>query len=132
MQFMTRKVTKTGYQKYAKYTAQFFSDKKAGDVIILDVRGISDITDYFIFATCRSTTHVSALAVHIKNELKKQGLYAMQKQGVVKDSHWAVIDYIDMVIHLFTKDIREYYRLEDLWGDAKKVYWKGTVKHDKN
>jgi ribosome-associated protein len=92
-------------------------DRKAEDVILLDLRHISGATDFFIVATGRSDTHVSAIADHVVEELKKEGVRPFGVEGV-RSGRWALIDYVDFVVHVFHPAAREFYQLERLWGDA--------------
>jgi ribosome-associated protein len=96
------------------------SGKKALRLIVLDLRGIATFTDAFIICSGRSNRQVTAIAEHIEAELKKQGKRPLSVEGV-KEGHWALLDYGDMVIHVFYESVREFYNLEGLWTDAKKV-----------
>lgn len=94
--------------------------KKGEDVVILDVRGLSTVTDYYLVATANSTPHLKALAGEIESSLEKEGVHCYRIAGS-PDSEWVVVDYFDAVIHLFTTRTREYYALEQLWSDAMRV-----------
>jgi ribosome-associated protein len=94
--------------------------KKGEDVVLLDVRGLSTVTDYYLIATASNTPHVKALATEIERELEKEGVRCYRIAGS-PDSEWVVVDYFDAVIHIFTAKTREYYALEQLWSDAKRV-----------
>ena len=98
--------------------AEIASDKKAVDIRILDLRGIVSYTDYFVI--CSGNTERQAKAVHdaIHEGLKKQhGLLPRQVEGD-RGARWILMDYLDCIVHIFTPDAREYYRLEQLWGEA--------------
>ena len=98
--------------------AEIASDKKAADIRILDLRGIVGYTDYFVI--CSGNTERQAKAVHdaIHEELKKRhGLLPRQVEGG-REARWILMDYLDCVVHIFTPEAREYYRLEQLWGEA--------------
>ena len=97
--------------------AELLLDRKAEDVTLLDLRGISTATDYFIIATGRSDTHVSAIADHLVDELKKEGVRPVGVEGL-RGGRWVLVDYVDFVIHVFHPAAREFYQLERLWGDA--------------
>lgn len=92
-------------------------DRKAEDVTLLDLRGISGATDFFIIATGRSDTHVSAIADHLVDEMKKHDQRPYGIEGM-RSGRWVLIDYVDFVIHVFHPAAREFYQLERLWGDV--------------
>lgn len=92
-------------------------DRKAGDLVLLDLRGLSDATDYFFLATGTSDMHVRSIAEHVVEELKKEGVRPSHIEGL-RSGRWVLIDYIDFVVHVFHPAAREFYQLERLWGDA--------------
>ena len=92
-------------------------DRKAVSPTVLDLRGISGATDWFLVVTGNSDTHVRAIADHIIEEMKKAGHSADHVEGL-RAGRWVLIDYIDFVIHVFHPDARSFYQLERLWGDA--------------
>jgi ribosome-associated protein len=92
-------------------------DRKASDVLVLDLRGISSATDYFLIATGNSDTHVKSIADHVIEGLKKEGVRPSHVEGL-RAGRWVLIDYIDFVVHVFHPAAREFYQLERLWGDA--------------
>ncbi len=92
-------------------------DRKGRDMLLLDLRGISNATDYFLLVTGTSDTHVKAVADHILEELREDGVKPMHIEGV-RTGRWVLMDYIDFVIHVFHPAAREFYQLERLWGDA--------------
>ncbi len=92
-------------------------DRKAGSPILLDLRGISGATDWFLVVTGNSDTHVRAIADHIIEEMKKSGSSPDHVEGL-RAGRWVLIDYIDFVIHVFHPSARDFYQLERLWGDA--------------
>jgi ribosome-associated protein len=97
--------------------AELLLDRKAEDVVLLDLRGVSGATDFFLIATGRSDTHVTAIGDHVVDELKKEGLRPFGVEGM-RGGRWVLIDYVDFVIHVFHPAAREFYQLERLWGDA--------------
>jgi len=97
--------------------AELLFDRKATDVLLLELKGISSATDYFLIATGRSDTHVSAIADHLVGEMSKAGVRPVSAEGV-RGGRWALIDYFDFVVHVFHPAAREFYQLERLWGDA--------------
>ncbi len=99
---------------------KLLEDKKAEDIVILDVSRLTNLADYFVIASATSTTHARALADYLEEELKKRGIEIDHIEG--KDyGHWILIDLIDTIVHIFTPETREYYGLEWIWADAEKV-----------
>src|SRR5213595_3766874 len=101
----------------AQRAAQVCLENKANDVVILDLRGVSDMTDFFVIASGTSDTHVRALGEHVVEELKRDGAAAHHVEGLTQ-GRWVLLDYVDFVVHLFHPELREFYQLERLWGDA--------------
>lgn len=97
--------------------AHFLFDRKATDVMLMDLRGISTATDYFLIATGRSDTHVSAISDHMVEELRREGVRPTNVEGM-RAGRWVLMDYFDFVVHVFHPAAREFYQLERLWGDA--------------
>lgn len=98
--------------------ARLALERKASDVVVLDLRGISSATDFFLIGTGNSDIQVRAIAEHIRQELKQgEGLRADHIEGLDR-ARWVLLDYIDFVIHLFHPSARDFYQLENLWGDA--------------
>lgn len=98
-------------------SVELLLDRKAEDVTLLDLRELSGATDFFLIATGRSDTHVSAIADHVVDELKKEGVRPFGVEGM-RSGRWVLIDYVDFVIHVFHPAAREFYQLERLWGDV--------------
>lgn len=92
-------------------------DRKGTDVVLLDLRGISSATDYFLIASGRSDTHVSAIADNLIDEMKKDGARPVNVEGL-RGGRWVLVDYFDFVVHVFHPAARDFYQLERLWGDA--------------
>ena len=92
-------------------------DRKARELAVLDLRGISTATDFFFLATGTSDIHVRGIAEHIIEELKKKDVRPDHVEGL-RGGRWVLIDYIDFVVHVFHPAAREFYQLERLWGDA--------------
>lgn len=104
----------------AQRAAALTLDRKATDVVLLDLRQISSATDFFVIASGTSDTHVRAVAEHVMDELRKDGVRAHHVEGL-ETGRWALIDYIDFVVHVFHPKLREFYQLERLWGDAEQI-----------
>jgi ribosome-associated protein len=97
--------------------AELALERKGTDLLLLDLREISDATDYFLLVSGTSDIHVRAIAEHIIEELKKEGVRPGHVEGL-QAGRWVLIDYIDFVIHVFHPATRDFYQLERLWGDA--------------
>lgn len=91
--------------------------KNARDIGIIDVAKNSDITDYFIICSGRSTTQVKAIAEEIEFQMEKQGIYAMHKEGLV-EGKWIALDYGEVIMHIFHEETRAFYQLEKLWNNG--------------
>jgi len=94
--------------------------KKGSDVKILDLRQLTPISDYFVICSADSDVQVKAIADEIDNKLHDEGIRVWHKEGY-KSLNWVLLDYVDVVVHVFKKSVREYYNLERLWGDAPVV-----------
>ncbi len=110
-------------EQLSELIAGYALDKKARDVVVLDLRGVSGFTDAFVI--CSGTSDRQAKAIHdgihiaLKNE---HGLLPRRVEGVA-EARWILMDYLDVVVHVFTPETRDFYRLETLWGDVpRKVY----------
>jgi ribosome-associated protein len=100
--------------------ARACTENKADRVVILDLHGVADMTDYFVIANGTSDTHVRALAAHVMEELAKVGQRPYHEEGLTT-GRWVLLDYVDFVVHLFHPSLREFYQLERLWGDAETI-----------
>lgn len=107
-------------ESIARRAAALASELKASDIVVLDLRGVTDMTDFFVIASGTSDTHVRAVAEHIQAGLKDAGVSTTMTEGLTQ-GRWALLDYTDCVIHVFHPTLRQFYQLERLWGDAKPV-----------
>jgi len=94
--------------------------KKAMDVEVLDVRGLTSVSDIFIICSGRSNRQVSAIAEYIQVNLKKHAIKPLSVEGK-KEGHWVLLDYGHVIIHVFYEPVRAFYDLEGLWIDAKRI-----------
>ncbi len=101
----------------AQRCAALCLDLKALDVIILDLSSVSDATDYFVIASGSSDTHVRSIAEHVADALRRDRVRAHHVEGLPQ-GRWVLLDYVDVVVHVFLPRLREFYQLERLWGDA--------------
>jgi ribosome-associated protein len=91
--------------------------KKGYNVKILDLRKLTTITDYFIICTGDSDTQVKAIADEVDKQMREEGVRSWHTEGY-RSLNWVLIDFVDIVVHVFKKESREFYNLEKLWGDA--------------
>lgn len=101
----------------ANHISQLIFNKKGYDVKILELKELTTITDYFVICTGDSDTQIKAIADEIDKKLRDENIKVWHIEGY--DSlNWVLLDYVDVVVHIFRKEIREFYNLEKLWGDA--------------
>lgn len=93
---------------------------KANDVVVLDLRKVTDMTDCFVIASGTSDTHVRSVGEHVIAELKKEGIQVHHVEGL-EQGRWVLLDYVDFVVHLFHPTLRSFYQLERLWSDAEAI-----------
>ena len=105
-------------KKLAEIIAQLSLEKKAEDVLILDLTEVTTITDYFIICTGQTDVQVKAISDNIIEKLANQNIKVWHKEGY-ESLNWVLLDLVDVVVHIFLPDIREFYALEKLWGDAE-------------
>lgn len=105
-------------KEFVQKICQCLCDHKAEDVVSIDVRGKSEVTDYYVVAGGRSMTHTRALIEHVEEEMDKLGVAPVRREGV-REGRWAVLDYGDVLVHIFNDETRLFYHLESLWGDEK-------------
>ena len=104
-------------QKKAELIAQAAYDKKAHDIVIMNMSNLSVVCDYFVIASAESTTKVRAIADNIEEVLGKKKYRLLHLEGY-SEAHWVVLDFADAVAHIFYSPVRSFYDLERLWGDA--------------
>ena len=107
-------------RRTAQRAARAALDKKAADLTVLDVQGVSSVTDYFLVCSGRSTTHVESITDAIREDLKGDAVRPLHTEGT-SESGWILLDYGDVLVHVFLEETRQYYALERLWGDAPSV-----------
>jgi ribosome-associated protein len=101
--------------------AAFAADKKAIDIVAVDLRGVAGYTDFFLIATGNTDRQVKAIHDSINEGLKKEhGILPRRVEGLT-ESRWVLLDYLDTVVHVFTPETRDFYRLEQLWGDVPRL-----------
>jgi len=108
-------------RKLARLCRDFADNKKAENIVILDVRKLSSVTDYFVIASGTSEPHLRAITEEITDRLREDhDLRPLRTDGSVPGG-WVVMDFFDVIVHVMRADKREHYDLEGLWGDAKRV-----------
>ena len=105
----------------AQRAAGILIEHKANDVVLLSLKGVSDMTDYFLIASGTSDTHVRSLGNSVLEDMKKEtGQMAHHVEGLPQ-GRWVLLDYVDFVVHVFHPTLRNFYQLERLWADAQVI-----------
>lgn len=107
-------------QEKAFLCARALLDRKAIDLVILEVKDLSSFTDYFLICSGNSDRQVQAIASHIEERLGKEGIHPLGIEGK-REGRWTLLDYGDVVVHIFFHPVREFYDLEKLWSEASRV-----------
>jgi ribosome-associated protein len=107
-------------KQLADNITNFIFNKNGFDVKILDLRELTTMADYFVLCSADSDTQVKAISDEIDKNLKDEGIRLWHKEGY-RALNWVLLDYVDVVVHVFKKDVRSYYNLERLWGDAPSI-----------
>lgn len=102
-------------------------DKKAENILVLQLKDLTAISDYFVICSGESTTQVKAIAENVKEKLKKQGAKLLGIEGL-RFAHWVLMDYGDVIVHIFEESVRTYYELEKFWLDAPKIPLEAEIK----
>src|SRR5947209_12780509 len=106
----------------AKAAVDVASDKKASDIILLDIRDVTTIADYFVICSGNNVRQIRAIADAIDEQLEEQGATLLHREGDA-ETGWVLLDFGDVIVHIFGPKEREYYRLERLWSEAKTVVY---------
>ncbi|MGH7819600.1 MAG: ribosome silencing factor [Candidatus Binatia bacterium] len=109
-------------RRLAVLAARAADAKQARDVVVLDVKALLVITDYFVIASGATVRQVKAIADAIEEELGKAGSRPVRREGE-RELRWLLLDFVDLVVHAFLQEEREFYELERLWSDAPRVAW---------
>ena len=102
----------------ANKISELIFNKKGYDVHLLDLRKLTTMSDYFVICSADSDTQVKAIADEVDKSLRDEGIKSWHKEGY-KSLSWVLLDYVDVVVHIFKREAREFYNLEKLWGDAE-------------
>ncbi len=105
------------YQELAVEIGELLADKKGQDIVVLDLRGLSGLADFFVIASGGTSRHAKALAENVEEELEKRDIFVHHKEGH-REGDWVLLDYVDIVVHVFSAQKRSYYDLEGAWANA--------------
>ncbi len=115
------KITEEIILDIAKKCAEAMFEKKGEDIILLDLKEVNSYLDYFLIATGNSILHCRALAKEVQRFMHEAGFPERTRPKL--DSGWIVLDYNEIVVHVFIRELREYYQLEYLWADSTRIEW---------
>ena len=113
-------------EKLAKLCGELASNKKAEEIVVLDLRGISTFTDFFVICSATSEPHLKAIAGEVETKLKQDHSIRATAIDGFPSSQWIVLDYLQVIVHVFHQAKRAFYSLEDLWSDAPRLEWDST------
>jgi ribosome-associated protein len=116
-------VAKPTPRQLALLAAEICDEKKAKDILVLDVRKITTISDYFIICSTSNERQARAIAEDLRLRMRELGRSEIGVEGI-QDGRWVLQDFADIVLHIFHESQREFYDIEGLWADAKQVRWK--------
>jgi ribosome-associated protein len=117
---MPQSVASPSAAAQAQRAAHLCLDLKAQDVLLLNLKPVSDMTDFFVIGSGTSDTHVRSVAQRVMDELREEGIRPAHVEGL-EQGRWVLLDYVDFVVHLFHPTLRQFYQLERLWADAEPV-----------
>ena len=120
MQQVKKKHRKKSSLQLAKLCVKAALEKKAADPLILDVRKLCSFADFFVILSGRSTRHVQGLAEAVEEELRSKRVNTSKSEGL-KEGSWVLLDYGDVIVHIFYAETRKFYDIEGLWHDAKRI-----------
>ncbi len=107
------------YRSLAIDIAKILDEKKASDIVMINVAHLSSLADWFVVATALNTTHAKSLTDELEEKLKLSNIKPFRREGV---GEWCVLDYGEVIVHIFTQETRTFYHLEKLWNDGKNVF----------
>ncbi|MGI8820686.1 MAG: ribosome silencing factor [Chthoniobacterales bacterium] len=114
-------------EELAKTCAVFASNKKAEEIVVLDLREISTFTDFFVICSASSEPQIKAIAGEIEGRLKQEHTIRPVAVDGFPASQWIVLDYMQVIVHIFHAEKRDFYSLEDLWSDATRLDWQAAA-----
>jgi ribosome-associated protein len=119
--------TPVNAERFACHVARLLADNRCENVLVLDVRGISQITEFFVLASGTSERQMRSVIGDLKDLAAEEGQQVYKAEGR-GGSNWVVIDFVDVLAHLMMPEQRLYYDLESLWGDARRVDWQSRTR----
>ena len=117
---MARKKPNKKAKEFALAAARIANDRHCRDIVVLDLRGLSPATDYFVIATGTSERQMRTVADEVSEAAREQGMQRFGRAGY-EQARWILLDFVDIVVHIFSSESRGYYDLELLWGDAERI-----------
>ena len=125
MQHQTKAIDRTEHalqtpEDYARFAAEFLSDRLGSDIVLIDVTGICSYADYFVIASGETDRHLDAMANDLIREIRKRGLHVGHREGDGRGG-WVLLDFPGFVVHLFSAAKRDFYALEKLWARGTEV-----------
>ena len=122
------KAVVTGVEHFACCAARLLSDNRCEQALVIDVRKVSPITDYLVLATGTSNRQINSNLQDLEELAGEMGQDIFRTDGAKGGANWAIVDCLDVMVHLFTAETRSYYDLESLWGDAPHIDWQSRTK----
>ena len=107
-------------KEFSEKICKVLLDRKAQDVLSIDVKEKTAVADYYVIAGGRSMTQTRALIDHVEEEMEKLGVAPIRREGI-REGRWAVLDYGDVIVHIFNDESRLFYHLESVWDDGKNI-----------
>lgn len=107
-------------KELVEFSCRLLDNKKATDIVVLDIRSVTSLGDYFVIASGSSSTQVKALAAELEDKLAKEGVEPGRVEGE-SSAMWVLMDYNDVIVHVFLAETRDFYCLERLWADAPRI-----------
>lgn len=121
--------TGEGAEEKLRLICEAADEMKARDIIVLDVRGQTIIADFFVMCSGTSLTHIQSIAEGVRDHLREDARERAKPEGDAQ-SYWVILDYSDVILHVFSEETREFYDLESLWSDAKITKWASSSPQD--
>ncbi|MFH1784119.1 MAG: ribosome silencing factor [bacterium] len=115
------------FHNIALQCAEIADDKKAANIIVMDMRELTAITNYFVICDAESVPQIRSIVEAVKKTLSKEAVHILHSEGKI-GSRWVLLDYGGVVIHVFHKEARQFYNLERLWGEAPQLRWQDSKK----
>ena len=106
--------------KLAEIVLSALKERKAFDIVKINVSEKTSVADYFIIASARSSTQVKSLSEHVEMRVEENGYRAIRKEGLT-DARWVILDFGDVIVHIFNDETRLFYHIERLWGEGEKI-----------